>query len=79
MSIIKDGTVMILVELSSFGVSSTIPMAGTGTIWKAHRKHETGTRKGMLKGRKRLRMDRATQQHKSLCEGDCEWGNYLCI
>ena len=34
---------------------------------------------GTPKRRKRLRMDRAAQQHKGLCEGDCERGNYFCI
>ena len=36
--------------------------AGSGTPLKAHRGYETGTgHNGTLKGRKRLRVDRATQ------------------
>ena len=31
------------------------------------------------KGRKHLRMDRAARQHKGMCEGDCERGNYFRI
>ena len=31
---------------------------------------------GTSKGRKRLRMDRTAQQHKGVCKGDCERGNY---
>ena len=54
--------------------------AGTGTLPQAHRGHETGAgHNGTPKGRKRLRMDRAAQQHKGLCKGDCERGNYFCI
>ena len=41
-------------------------------IDKAHRGHETVTgHNGTAKGRKCLRMDRAAQQHKGVCEGDC--------
>ena len=34
---------------------------------------------GMPKGRKRLRMDRKNESCKSVCEGNSERGNHICI
>ena len=52
-------------------------------VWKKgeiiYALHRSIQRTGTLKGRKLLRMVRVAQQHKGLCEGDCERGNYLCI
>ena len=46
---------------------------GAGTLWKAHRGHETSTgHNGTAKIWKCLRMGRTVRQHKSLCKGDCK-------